>query len=199
MQKKILLQLFLFLIIILISIIFLKTYFFKNEIVSLKDSQIESSTINESKTLDSITSNLMYDLKYENKDKEGNGYIIYSEVGKLNVDTPDIIFMENVTAIINLKNSSPINIYSDKASYNSINYDTKFSDNVLVTFIEHTITSDNFDLFFKNNEAIISNNIIYKRLETSMRADKIKIDLITKNSTISMNNDLKKIKIINKD
>tara|TARA_B100000767_G_scaffold73862_1_gene70568 strand:- start:2175 stop:2774 length:600 start_codon:yes stop_codon:yes gene_type:complete len=199
MQKKTLLQLFLLLIIILISIIFLKTYFFNKQIISLDNSQLKSSTLKESTPFDKVTSNLMYDLKYQNNDKDGNGYIISSEIGKLNIDKPNFIFMENVTAIINLKNSTPINITSDKASYNSINYDTKFSDNVLATFSEHTIMSDNFDLFFKNNEVIISNNVTYKHLGSLMKADKIKIDLITKNSTISMNNNLKKIKIINKN
>ena len=94
---------------------------------------------------------------------------------------------------------SSINITSDKASYNSLNYDTKFSDNVLATFSEHTIMSDNFDLFFKNNEVIISNNVTYKHFGSSMEADKIKIDLITKNSKIYMNEKKEKIKITNID
>jgi|TARA_B110000114_G_scaffold174708_1_gene203527 hypothetical protein len=199
MQKKILLQLFIFLTIVLISIVFLKTYFFKKQIIFLDDSNSKNSNLPIDKTYDEVSSNLMYDIKYENKDKEGNGYIISSAVGKLNIDKPNFIFMEKVTAVINLKNSTPINIISDKASYNSLNYDTRFSGNVLAIFSEHNIMSDNFDVFFKNNEAIISNNIIYEHLGKSMKADKIKIDLITKNSTISMYDDLEKIEIINKN
>ena len=199
MQKKILLQLFIFLTIVLISIVFLKTYFFKKQIIFLDDSNSKNSNLPIDKTYDEVSSNLMYDIKYENKDKEGNGYIISSAVGKLNIDKPNFIFMEKVTAVINLKNSTPINIISDKASYNSLNYDTRFSGNVLAIFSEHNIISDNFDVFFKNNEAIISNNIIYEHLGKSMKADKIKIDLITKNSTISMYDDLEKIEIINKN
>tara|TARA_B100000795_G_scaffold42163_1_gene27603 strand:+ start:1548 stop:2147 length:600 start_codon:yes stop_codon:yes gene_type:complete len=199
MQKKILLQLFIFLTIVLISIVFLKTYFFKKQIIFLDDSNSKNSNLPIDKTYDEVSSNLMYDIKYENKDKEGNGYTISSAVGKLNIDKPNFIFMEKVTAVINLKNSTPINIISDKASYNSLNYDTRFSGNVLAIFSEHNIMSDNFDVFFKNNEAIISNNIIYEHLGKSMKADKIKIDLITKNSTISMYDDLEKIEIINKN
>ena len=199
MQKKILLQLFIFLTIVLISIVFLKTYFFKKQIIFLDDSNSKNSNLPIDKTYDEVSSNLMYDIKYENKDKEGNGYIISSAVGKLNIDKPNFIFMEKVTAVINLQNSTPINIISDKASYNSLNYDTRFSGNVLAIFSEHNIMSDNFDVFFKNNEAIISNNIIYEHLGKSMKADKIKIDLITKNSTISMYDDLEKIEIINKN
>jgi hypothetical protein len=199
MQKKILLQLFIFLTIVLISIVFLKTYFFKKQIIFLDDSNSKNSNLPIDKTYDEVSSNLMYDIKYENKDKEGNGYTISSAVGKLNIDKPNFIFMEKVTAVINLKNSTPINIISDKASYNSLNYDTRFSGNVLAIFSEHNIISDNFDVFFKNNEAIISNNIIYEHLGKSMKADKIKIDLITKNSTISMYDDLEKIEIINKN
>ena len=174
----------------------MKTYFFKKQIIFLDDSNSKNSNLPIDKTYDEVSSNLMYDIKYENKDKEGNGYIISSAVGKLNIDKPNFIFMEKVTAVINLKNSTPINIISDKASYNSLNYDTRFSGNVLAIFSEHNIMSDNFDVFFKNNEAIISNNIIYEHLGKSMKADKIKIDLITKNSTISMYDDLEKIEII---
>ena len=191
MQKKIILQLFLFLTIIVISIVFFKTYFFKEQNISIKESQTENQTFS------GKTSNIMHDIKYEYVDREGNGYIITSELGQLNNDKPNFVLMENVSAIINLKNSAPITISSDKATYNSLNYDTNFVENVLVIFSEHTIASDNFDLFFNDSEAIISNNVVYKNLDTLMKADKIKFDLITKNSTIFMDNDLKKVKIIN--
>jgi lipopolysaccharide export system protein LptA len=61
----------------------------------------------------------------------------------------------------------------------------------------HAITSDNLDLSFDENLATISDNVIYKNLNTRMQADKIEIDLITKNSKIFMNDKLKKVKIIN--
>ena len=100
------------------------------------------------------------------------------------------------TATIDLNNSTPIKISAAKAIYNSINYDTKFYENVLVTYDEHIIKSDNLDLDFEKSLATVSNNIIYKNLNTKLQADKVVIDLITKNSRIFMNNKLDKVNIV---
>ena len=103
--------------------------------------------------------------------------------------------MKNVIATINLHNSVPIIISADNAIYNNINYDTNFYENVVVTYNDHFISSDKLDLIFEKNLATISNNIIYKNLNTKLQADKVEIDLITKNSKIFMKDKTKKIKI----
>ena len=43
----------------------------------------------------------------------------------------------------------------------------------------------------------MENQVVYKNLDTKLIADRIVIDLITKNSKIFMENDNKKIKIFN--
>ena len=53
-------------------------------------------------------------------------------------------------------------------------------------------------LNFEENIVLISNNIIYEGLQGIGKADKIKINLLTKNIEISMNNSKKKIEIISK-
>ena len=104
--------------------------------------------------------------------------------------------MKGVEATINAKNSSPIKILSDSAILNKITYDTVFSENVLITYDDHLITSDKLDLFFQKNLAIISNDIIYKNLNTTLQADMIEIDLLSKKLRIFMNDSTKKIKIL---
>ena len=141
-------------------------------------------------------SNLIENIKYTSVDKEGNGYIITSKTGELDYNQPELILMKNVIATINLNNSVPIIISADNAIYNNINYDTNFYENVVVTYNDHFISSDNLDLIFEKNLATISNNIIYKNLNTKLQADKVEIDLITKNSKIFMNDKTKKIKIM---
>ena len=46
--------------------------------------------------------------------------------------------------------------------------------------------------------AILHENISYKSLETNLFADRLEIDLISKNSTISMKDQREKIKIVYK-
>ena len=102
------------------------------------------------------------------------------------------MLLTNVNGKIIFENSDIIEISSEKANYNSVNYNTTFYQNVLVTFNDHQISSDNFDFFFD-----MYNNITYKNSNTILQADKVDINLITKDSKIYMFDKSKKIKIKN--
>ena len=188
MQKKIIIQVFLFLLIITISVIFFKFYFKPINLTKEYDSKINNSDINQN--------NLMSNIKYVAADKIGNEYIVQSKLAEFNPNQPNLILMEGVEGVIQFTNSSPILITSDKAIYNKLNHDTRFFENVLATYDDHKISSQNLELFFDRNLASVSKKIIYKNLNTELRADRIEIDLITKNSKIFMNKKTKKIKII---
>ena len=191
MRKKTLFQ-FLLLAIIAIILIFIYMNYNVNESKNnLRDS---SNILNSNSTSDGA--NIILDLKYVAKEQNGSEYIITSEKGELNDENPELILMNNVLAVINLKNSNSIKISSDTALYNSVNFNTEFIGNVLMTNKEHNITSDNLDLVFQDNLVTVTNNVIYKNSNTKMYADKIEIDLITKNSKIFMNDGSKKVKII---
>ena len=190
MNKKVFLQLFLLSTIIIISYIFFKIYFTqKDNLNFVKDSIDETITNTES--------NIIYNIEYYTEDERGNSYIVKSEKGEFNDSDSSIILMINVEATLNSQNSDPIKISSDNALYNKVDYDTNFYTNVVAEFSDHIITSDNLDLFFKKNLATISNNIVYKNLNTKLEADKIEIDLITKNSKIFMDDKSKKVKVVN--
>ena len=193
MQKKILLQLFLFLLFFVSASIFLKTYFFNTEdkIVLNKNDQ---KKVNEDENRDK--SNTIYNIKYISKDKKGNSYTIKSNSGEIDSNKSELISMNDVTANINLLNSSPIIISADNAIYNNINHETNFYNNVKVRYVTANITSENMDLLFEKNVATITNNVIYKNLNTQLQADKVEIDLITKNSKIFMNSKSEKVRII---
>jgi hypothetical protein len=193
MLKKTFLQLFLLTIIILISIFFFKHYFIKKETLNISKN-IED--VEKKEILDKKNSNLIYNIEYISEFKNGNFYIISSEYGELIYDQPELIKMKKVTAIINLNNSSPVKIFAENATYNNINNNTSFYKNVLMSYDEHSTNSDNLDLIFEKNLATLSNNIIYKNLNTELQADKMEIDLITKNSKIFMNNNSDTVKIV---
>ena len=188
MQKKIIIQVFLFLIIIIISVIFFKFYFKPTDLTKKYDSKFNNS--------DSNQNNLMSNIKYVAADKIGNEYIVQSKLAEIDPNQPNLILMEEVKGIIEFTNSSPILIKSDKAIYNKLNHDTKFFENVLAVYDDHKISSQNLELFFDKNLASISKKIIYKNLNTELRADRIEIDLVTKNSKILMDKKTKKVKII---
>tara|TARA_B100000767_G_scaffold202226_1_gene189100 strand:+ start:574 stop:1164 length:591 start_codon:yes stop_codon:yes gene_type:complete len=190
MNKKIFLQLFLLSIIIIISYIFFKIYFGQKKTLNLVKDTIEETTTNKE-------TNIIYNIEYYTEDENGNSYIVKSEKGEFNDSNSNTILMINVEATLNSKNSDPITISSDNALYDKVDYDTNFYTNVVAKYSLNIITSDKLDLFFKKNLAIISNNIIYKNLNTKLEADKIEIDLVTKNSKIFMDDKSKKVKVVN--
>ena len=187
MQKKILLQVFLLSIILIVSLFFFKFYY--NSGAPTKES------ITKSKSTNFEQNNVMSNINYIAADKTGNEYKITSKFAEFDTNQSNLILMKEVEGIIKMNNSSPIIISSDRAIYNKLNHDTNFSENVLVIYNDHQISSHNLDLFFEKNFAYISKNIIYKSLNTELRADKVEIDLITKNSKIFMNDKIKKVKV----
>ena len=189
MNIKILIQLLLF--IILVSTAAAYYYFYKNNKTNANVNKINNNKISINKNF----SNLIKDIAYASTDNLGNKFIIKSETGEISIDNPEFVYMTNVKAIINLINSDPIIIKSNHAKYNKINYETNFTENVLLTYQTHKITSQNLDLSFENNLATIYNKIVYDNNNFKISADILEIDLITKNSKIFMNNEYKKIKI----
>ena len=143
--------------------------------------------------------NIIKDITYLAKDDKENIFKIESKFGKINPEEPDIVLMDNVTALITLRNLEEILISSDHAIYNSKSYETNFYDNVLLKYIEHNIASENIYLSFENNLVSISNNIIYKNLNSEMNADEIEMNLITKEIKIFMHNNENKIQILSKN
>ena len=89
-------------------------------------------------------------------------------------------------------------ITSKYAKYNIKNYDTNYKENILVKHVDNKLNGENLDLSFQNNLMLMYNNIIYQNLDTKLLADKLEIDLITKDSKIIMNDKKSKIKIIKK-
>ena len=196
MLKKTILQVFLLIFILIICFIFFKTYFKKeNDKEDDKKNSIEQIELKENEK-NETKPNLIYNIKYESNNSNGNNYIILSKVSELPGKNSDTLLMKGVEATVNVKNSSPIKIFSDNAVFNKTTYDTVFSENVLITYDDHLITSHKLDLFFLKNLAIISNDIIYKNLNTKLQADIIEINLLSKKSKIFMLDSTKKIKIL---
>jgi lipopolysaccharide export system protein LptA len=195
MQKKSLIQLSLLFFIFAIIIIFYKSYFGNLSEVKIKN----AITKNSNKDIAKNGINQIGKMSYISQDLEGNSYIVESDFGEYDQKKPDLILLTNVKATILTKNSEPIKIYSNKSLYNNLNYNTNFYDEVQIIYKDQTIFSNNFDLIFNEKTGTIYNNVIYKKLNTLLYADKIDIDLISKDSKIYMFDKSKKVKIKNLD
>ena len=123
--------------------------------------------------------------------------MITAEYGEISSDKDSIILMTNVIAQIDLFERDTVYLTSNFANYNTISLDTNFSKDVILQYTGHKISSENIDLSFKESFASVYNNIVYKNSTNQLFADKLEIDLLTKDSKIFMYNN-KKLKIIGK-
>jgi len=176
-----------------LTIIFL---FYNKYFPSNKEPLITQSTNGNSKSL-KAESNLINDMRYKTTDGNGNKYFIYSEYGETDINNPEIILMKNVAARIEIFEKDTIYIKSLSAKYNTTSYETNFNKDVELKYLDHEIFSENMDLSFQKNFVWMYTNVIYKGFDYKLFADKIEIDLITKNSKIYTDDD-EKVKIIKK-
>ncbi len=190
MRYKTLFQVFLIFLALSISSIFYFKYFHKkntSKIINVGEKKIDKDDI--------TLGNTVKDILYESIDSEGNNYVINSDFGTFSDRNQEEILMTNVTAKIIFKNGNQVDLKSDRAKYNTVNSNTNFFDNVYLKFLNHSINSDNIDVLFTDSKLEAYNNLVYRNSDVNLMADKIELDLLTKNSKIFMF-DNSKVKII---
>ena len=141
------------------------------------------------------SSNLIEDVSYSAKDTKGNEYFLKANEGTIDQNDSNYIFLTSVTAIINLKNYELIEISSDFGKYNINNYDTIFSKNVIITYLDNKITGNYLDFSFDKNLMIISKDVILENDNSSLQADVIELNIETRDVKIFMYEDNKKVNI----
>ena len=187
MIRKIYIQLFLIFILTIIFLILFFKYFKQSNLKNDFKVKVEQTTI--------TSESLIEDLKYISTDREGNEYKIEAKKGNIDQKNPDIIYLENVNAIISLGNSQYISIVSKFAKYNTKNFDTLFNDSVSVDYGEHFLRSEFLDLSFENNLVSLYSNVRYQSGISSLRADRAEIDILIKKTKIFIEKPDKKVKI----
>ena len=101
MLNKTFLQIFLFSIIVVISIFFFKNYFIKKNIpnITQKIENVESiENKDKNNNVEKKKSNIIYNIEYISEFKNGNFYVISSQYGELIYDKPELINMKMVIA-----------------------------------------------------------------------------------------------------
>ena len=98
-------------------------------------------------------------------------------------------------AIIKLTNSKNINIQSEYGKYNTDNFDTIFSKNVLINYLENIISGEYLDFSLDRNSMIISKKVVYTNLDNVLEADVVDINLKTKDTKIYMYDKKEKVNI----
>ena len=190
MNKKTGLQVVMVLIIILISLWFYLKYFTKN-FEDVKETQVRE------KIDENQNSNSTYidDINYVSTDAKGNKYQITAKQAEIKVENSDVMFLRDVVVFLSINDSDIVKITSNFGKYNSKNYDTIFSENVIVIYPGHKITGEYLDFSFLKDLGTISKKVIYSGDKINLFADKVEINLTTKDTKIFMNDTGKKVLI----
>ena len=145
-----------FLFFLLLLLVFLVYSKFYKDIKKNDTAKKETVLVNNEENI--ISSNIIKDVNYVTKDAEGNEYIVTASEGEIDLNNDNILFLTNVKALIKLKNANEITIISDFGKYNTDNFDTIFSKNVIINYLDNKIIGEYLDFSFKRNSIIISRN-----------------------------------------
>ena len=186
MKKNHILRIFLIIIIIFFVLILFFKFNTKDPIVQndikITDEKIESS-------------NIIKDVSYVSKDANGNEYKLEAAEGVIDQQESNYIFLTTVKGSISLSDYNLIEISSDSGKYNINNYDTIFSENVIIMYLDNTIKGEYLDFSWDKNLMTISKNVFLESNKSSLSADVIELNMRTKDVKIFMYEEDKKVKI----
>jgi len=187
-MKKII-QIFLFLILIILSYSFYHKFLTPNKkkedlVLKLDDSLSDKK-------------NLIYNLEYKmNFDKEREYNIIAKNSELYSEGDHELIKLYYVIAILNDKNDFPIKISSDNAYLNDKDYNTQFFGNVKISYNNDKILSNKAEINFKTKKFLIFDNATYDGLYGKISTDNILVDLTKNKILLFMNEKNSNLKVI---
>jgi len=193
MKKKNVVRIFLILLGIIIFFITIHKIYFKDT------TKIQKKIILPKEEESKYNSNIIENVRYVSKDAKGNEYIIEALQGEIDYSTPNIIYLNNVKALVKLTDSNNINISSNYGKYNLNNFDTIFSKNVVIDYLENKITGEYLDFSLTRNSMIISKKVRYTNLDNILKADVVEINIDTKDTKIFMYENNKTVNIKSKN
>ena len=133
--------------------------------------------------------NLTKQIQYITSSSNGNVFKILADTGKTNLKNRNLLDLENVEGSIISSERPDIYISSNFAEYNYSDQNSKFYDDVVIKYNDRIIKCDNFDLIISDNIAIAYNNVTIQSKDSLMKAEKITLNILTKD--ISINSDEK--------
>ena len=183
MSFKTYVQIFLLILTISITVLFFIKYFYidENSTAIISEKTIEKEII-----LKKNIENIIEDLKFNNIDVYGNRFVIIAKYGEISTNSLDVLILKEVKGTIYLTNRSPINISSNFAKYNKLNFHTIFYENVKITYENNLIKSDNLNISLDKSVALINGNVIINNNYMESYADNIDLNLLNRDIIINM-------------
>ena len=208
MGKKKLIQIFLLILLIIITFLFFNVYY-KTDKTFESSKKIEFKSNEETKSNED--KNVIQDIRYTSNNSNGDILEILADYGEPSKEIEDLMYLTKVAANITFKNKPDIKLISDYANLNTKTFETTFLNNVKIFRDDEIIFGNELYLVFDQTESNlkddpnldqnlirISHDVIFKKPGYILKADVIEIDLITKDTKIYMNNQNDKVQASSK-
>ena len=203
MSKRALIQIFLLIILVFLTI-FTFLFFYKSNEINKDFKTSKNSKVNNVVSSSEVQSTIE-NLEYTSSNNNGDIFELYADYGEPSIEDPDLMFLKNVRAKIVFVDKNNINLISDFANFNTKTFETLFINNVKITRTDEIVTGNELYLVLENeidlqqgdkkeqNLLRMSHNIFFQKPGYNLKADILEIDLITKNLKIFMDDEIKKV------
>ncbi len=179
-KKNLLIQSFIF---ILAIVLLYNTYKDKDQKPErVSNNTTEKAVIKE----DEKKTNRFENVEYKGIDLNGNRYTIKSEIADFELETPNKINMNIMTAIFYFKDGSVLKVRGDRGTYNNQNYNMTFRDNIVAEYGENFLFADKLDYLNTDSLLTISGNVRTESVKGDMLADNLVFDISEKTLDVSM-------------
>ena len=191
------LQLLLIAIMIIIAFFFYYKYFLEKEVIIKNIEKDQTKLPIENINKEEKSNNLITKLRYKVQLSEDGEYEINAKSSEISyINNIEVVLMNEVTAIFLDSKKRKITIKSDKAKFNTISYDTNFQGNIEIKYFKNIIKSNKLDFKYLSNDITIYENVVYIGNYGSIKADNVRINLLSKNIDIFMDNPENKVRIM---
>ena len=163
--------------------------FISKKKITSKNDQVKNNTSEKNNQIKNLTK----EIEYISSNKNGDIFKIFAKFGETNIKNSNILDLKQVNGEILSSKRSKIFLSSDLANYNYTNQNSKFYNNVKIEYDKIIITCDKLDLNMSENIAVAYNNVVIRDDKSTMKAQIITLDILTKDINI---NSSEKIKIV---
>lgn len=186
-RKKKLKILQFFLLILGFLVIFFSYYFDKNS--KKENILVDRKTFKNKEINKNSEGNVFYNIEYSGLDLTGNRFVLKSKEALSNNNQPELVNLKGVNAIFYLKNNTILNVSSDFGKYNNKTLDIIFKGNVKAFYENSKLFADQANFSNSQNSLTIRDNVRLVDEKGTIIADKLSLDIESKNLNIKSFNE----------
>lgn len=186
-RKKKLKILQFFLLILGFLVIFFSYYFDKNS--KKENILVDRKTLEKKEINKNSEGNIFYNIEYSGLDLTGNRFVLKSKEALSNNNQPELVNLKGVNAIFYLKNNTILNVSSEFGKYNNKTLDIIFKGNVKAFYENSKLFADQADFSNSQNSLTIRDNVRLVDEKGTIVADKLSLDIESKNLNIKSFNE----------